>query len=137
MVKALFVTYLIGKRFFYIKKNKKFCLIYFQGLSIGLTAGYAKECAVGPDYWCKSFENAQDCSAINHCIDTVWSKDNKYELVDSSKTCQWCQRILGNIEQSLEDDEIRNKLISECKLLPSEDLSSKVRRKMFIKFLRN
>ncbi len=111
MVKALFVTYLISKRFFVLKKIKKIIFIYFQALSIGLAASYAKECAVGPDYWCKSFENAQDCGAIRHCTDTVWSNDNKYALVDSSITCQWCQRILGNIQQGLEDNEVRHFLL--------------------------
>jgi saposin len=75
-------------------------------LSIGLTAAYAEECAVGPEYWCKSFENAKDCGALRHCTDTVWSYDTKYAAVDSSTTCQWCKRILGNIYQGLGDNQV-------------------------------
>jgi saposin len=108
MAKALFVTYLIA-------------------LSSGLAAAYPKECAVGPDYWCKSLKNAQDCGAIRHCTDTVWSYDDKYALVDLSKTCQWCEKILGNTHKGLGDNE--NLMISQltigCKLLPSDDFSLK------------
>jgi hypothetical protein len=114
MAKALFVTYLIGKKFFFILKKKKeenFNLIYFQALSSGLAAAYPKECAVGPDYWCKSLKNAQDCGAIRHCTDTVWSYDDKYALVDLSKTCQWCEKILGNTHKGLGDNEVRNFLL--------------------------
>ncbi|CAF0969540.1 unnamed protein product [Rotaria sordida] len=111
MAKALFVTYLIA-------------------LSIGLATGYALECAVGPAYWCKSFENAQNCGAIQHCTDTVWSHDDKHELVASTTTCQWCQRIFQNTHKGfdvLADNEnlMISTLSSECKSLLPNDLSTK------------
>ena len=71
-------------------------------MSIDSTAAYARECAVGPEYWCMSFETAQDCGAINHCTDTVWSNNNKFGLVDSSTTNEWCQKVLENIQNAYE-----------------------------------
>jgi len=87
-------------------------------LSIGLAAAYAKECAVGPEFWCKSFQNAEDCGAIRHCTDTVWTYDKKYALSDSSTTCQWCQRILENTYkgiQKLASNEVCNFLLHSSK----------------------
>jgi hypothetical protein len=81
--------------------------IYLIVLSIGLTAVYAEECAIGPEYWCKSFENAKACGALRHCTDTVWSHDEKYTTIDRSTTCQWCKRILGNIHAGLGNNEVR------------------------------
>ncbi|CAF3349410.1 unnamed protein product [Rotaria sp. Silwood2] len=111
MAKALFVTYLLA-------------------LSIGPTIGYAQECAVGPEYWCKSFQNAQDCGGLQHCTDTVWNHDQKYELVASSTACQWCQKIFENTHKGFEelddsDDAIIFTLNSECKALLPNDFITK------------
>ncbi|CAF3355329.1 unnamed protein product [Rotaria socialis] len=111
MAKALFVTYLIA-------------------LSIGSTASYSTECTVGPEYWCKSFENAEDCGSIQHCTDTVWIHDSKYTSVDESSTCQWCQRMFQNTQKGLEEvssneDMIASTLKDECKSLFPTDVSSK------------
>ncbi|CAF3794688.1 unnamed protein product, partial [Rotaria sp. Silwood1] len=105
-------------------------VIYLIVLSIDSTIGYAQECIVGPEYWCKSFENAQDCGSIQHCTDTVWSHDNKYELVASSTTCQFCQKIFKNTHKGFEEladseDAMIFTLTSECKSLLPNDLSTK------------
>ncbi|CAF4386849.1 unnamed protein product, partial [Adineta steineri] len=65
-----------------------------------------------------------------HCTDTAWVNDNKYALVDSSTTCKWCQKILENTYngiQNLVNDEtvIVSKLAEGCKLLSPNDFSSK------------
>lgn len=107
MAKGLFAAYLIGRRFFLLIKKEIKCLVFFfQALSIGLAVSYSKECAVGPAYWCKSFENAQDCGALGHCTDTVWINDNRF-AVDPSRACQWCQKILKNTHKGLGDNEVR------------------------------
>jgi hypothetical protein len=74
----------------------------FLALSIGFSSGYKQECAVGPEYWCKSFETAQDCGALRHCTDTVWRYDQKSTGVDSSTNCEWCQKILENTHQGIQ-----------------------------------
>ncbi|CAF3652448.1 unnamed protein product [Adineta steineri] len=99
-------------------------------LTISSTTAYSRECAIGPTHWCKSFENAEDCGAIRHCTDTVWVNDNKYASIESSTTCKWCQKILENTYngiQNLVNDEnvIVTKLAEGCKLLSSNDFSSK------------
>lgn len=84
MAKAVFVTSLI-------------CTLY-----ITLSFAYKKECAIGPQYWCQSFETAEDCGALRHCTDTVWRYDTKSSAVDSSTHCEWCQKIIENAHQSIQ-----------------------------------
>lgn len=63
---------------------------------------YEKECAIGPEYWCKSFETARDCGALRHCTDTTWRYDAKQTQVDPSATCEWCQKILKNSHKGIQ-----------------------------------
>ncbi|CAF4306464.1 unnamed protein product, partial [Rotaria magnacalcarata] len=56
----------------------------FLALFITVSYGYKQECAIGPQYWCQSFETAQDCGSLRHCTDTVWRYDAKNTKVDSS-----------------------------------------------------
>ncbi|CAF3821446.1 unnamed protein product, partial [Rotaria sordida] len=111
MAKAVLVTYLIA---------------YF----ITLSFAYKQECAVGPEYWCKSFETAQDCGALHHCTDTVWRYDEKHTKIDSSTTCEWCQKILENTHKGIQhlannEDLIKSSLLNGCKLFPLQSVSSK------------
>ncbi|CAF3915477.1 unnamed protein product [Adineta steineri] len=111
MAKALFVTYLIA-------------------LTTCLISAYKQDCAVGPAYWCKSFQNAEDCGALRHCTDTVWRYDGKHTTVDLSTKCEWCQKIIKNTHKAINnivnnEDLIKSTLVDGCKLLPLEDISSK------------
>ncbi len=69
---------------------------------IAVSSAYKQECAVGPEYWCKSFDTAQDCGALRHCTDTVWRYDEKQTKVDASTKCQWCQKILENTHKGIQ-----------------------------------
>jgi hypothetical protein len=111
MAKAVFVAYLIV-------------------LSVVLSSGYKQECAVGPGYWCKSFETAQDCGALRHCTDTVWRYDDQSTKVDASTTCEWCQKILENTHRGIQhlannEDLIRQSLKKGCELFPLATVASK------------
>lgn len=72
-------------------------------LTIYLASAYRKECAVGPEYWCKSFQNAQDCGAVQHCTETIWRDDPQHKQVQLSTKCEWCQKILENTQQAIEN----------------------------------
>jgi len=72
-----------------------------------LTIGTISNCASGPEYWCQSFENAQECGAIQHCTDTAWSLDEKYAKVESSATCGICQKIFSKTHEGLEENEVK------------------------------
>ncbi|CAF3418494.1 unnamed protein product [Rotaria socialis] len=63
-------------------------LTYLISLSICLTYTYRPDCAIGPAYWCKSFQNAQDCGALRHCTDTIWRYDEQRISIDSSTKCE-------------------------------------------------
>ncbi|CAF4350868.1 unnamed protein product, partial [Adineta steineri] len=70
-------------------------------LTTCLISAYKQDCAVGPAYWCKSFQNAEDCGAIRHCTDTVWRYDGKHTTVDLSTKCEWCQKIIENTHKAI------------------------------------
>ncbi|UJR22649.1 hypothetical protein I4U23_025689 [Adineta vaga] len=111
MAKALLVTYLLT-------------------LSTSLVTSYSTDCAIGPSYWCQSLQNAEDCGAIRHCTDTIWSSDSEHASTDSSISCKWCQRILENTYTGLKnlidnEESMVSKFIDGCKLLPSSEMSSK------------
>ena len=72
-------------------------------MSVYLTCAYQKECAVGPQYWCKSFQNAQDCGALTHCTDTIWIHDAKYQNIDSTTKCDWCEKMMENTQRAIEN----------------------------------
>lgn len=45
----------------------------------------SRECSWGPSYWCSHARNAKACGAVQHCLDTVWSKQIIKE--DSQVSC--------------------------------------------------
>lgn len=80
--------------------------------TIYLASAYQQECAVGPTYWCKSFQNAQDCGAVQHCQDTIWRDDQFHKQVQSSTKCEWCQKILENTGKAIE--KVASNEVSPC-----------------------
>lgn len=90
--------------------KRKFSRLNRSALSIVFTSAYRNECAVGPQYWCQSFQNAQDCGALRHCTDTVWRYDQDQTQIDSTTSCQWCENILANTHKgimNLAEDEVK------------------------------
>lgn len=64
-----------------IKYLQWFWAVYsvFHGYSVCFIAACSplvgtKECSWGPAYWCSHAKNAKACGAVQHCLDTVWSK---------------------------------------------------------------
>ncbi|CAF1099474.1 unnamed protein product [Adineta steineri] len=105
-------------------------LIAIVALTTCLISAYKQDCAVGPAYWCKSFQNAEDCGAIRHCTDTVWLNDEKYTTADSSTTCEWCQKIIKNTHTGIQhlannEDLLKSSLAKGCDLFPLATVSSK------------
>lgn len=43
-------------------------------------------CINGPSYWCKSVQNSKECKAFNHCLQTVWTKHDKYLTTNIDQT---------------------------------------------------
>lgn len=119
MANAVFVTYLIGNYF----STLLFFFIYCHlALSIVSSFGYKPECAVGPEYWCKSFQTAQDCGALRHCTDTVWRYDEGSNKIGSSTNCEWCQKILESTHQGIQhlaNNEVRASIFNDQKMFIS------------------
>lgn len=75
------LTMLNSNQCLYLNLHVKIKLTYFSACILfilcsapcGTLLG-SKECSWGPSYWCSHARNAKACSAVQHCLDTVWSK---------------------------------------------------------------
>jgi hypothetical protein len=38
----------------------------------------SKNCANGPEHWCESIQNANECGAFKHCLQTIWTRHSYY-----------------------------------------------------------
>lgn len=64
------------------------------------------ECAKGEHLWCSSLENAIKCSAVKHCLATVWSNDllKEHAFFDN---CDVCVKFFKGAKDFLEDETMR------------------------------
>lgn len=62
-------------------------LLLFSFVAIGHCALLGREkCTYGPSYWCSHLHHAKECSAFQHCLTTVWAKQQP-QLVGTTETC--------------------------------------------------
>ncbi|XP_025902098.1 prosaposin isoform X2 [Nothoprocta perdicaria] len=84
---------------------------------------WQKDCAQGPEVWCRSLRAAARCGALKHCQQTVWSKPSV-----NSIPCDLCKELVTVAGKVLKDngteDEIRSYLEKTCEFLPDQSLVS-------------
>uniref|UniRef100_U5ENL5 Putative saposin-related protein n=1 Tax=Corethrella appendiculata TaxID=1370023 RepID=U5ENL5_9DIPT len=80
----------------------------------------AKECTWGPTHWCANFQNAKQCNAMKHCIQTVWEK--QIVPVDNDEICKICLDMVRQARDQLESNETQSDLKAvfegSCNLIP-------------------
>ncbi|RNA12359.1 proactivator polypeptide-like [Brachionus plicatilis] len=96
-----------------------------------LSLGYSKadQCVRGPSYWCKSIQNANECNAFKHCLQTVWTTHLSYaskkqlELSNKPNACTNCVSCLNSDLSRCQFDNFKQQ-IQELKHhnLPSESI---------------
>lgn len=62
------------KIYLFLVPSDYFTYGYFIAQSYNLNPN----CAKGPEYWCKSIQNANECQAFKHCLQSVWSMHTRY-----------------------------------------------------------
>lgn len=77
-------------------------------------------CTWGPSFWCHQIKNAKQCSAVNHCVQSVWTKQQ--EPVDDTPMCRWCDDLMDDIRElvaaNTSKNAMRGYLKDGCKRVP-------------------
>lgn len=79
-----------------------------------------RKCTYGPSYWCSSLKGAKECNAVQHCIQTVWEKQQLPE--DNDDICTICKNMVQEARDQLlsneTQEEIREVFDGSCRLIP-------------------
>ncbi|KAK6187954.1 hypothetical protein SNE40_005870 [Patella caerulea] len=83
-------------------------------------------CEKGPTLWCSNLYYAKKCGAIQHCIDTVWTKQI-VEGTQGDASCTVCQLMVNNARQLITSKatavEVSSLLEKACIVMPSSLIS--------------
>ncbi|XP_061168001.1 uncharacterized protein LOC133176955 [Saccostrea echinata] len=99
-------------------------LISLAGLATSTPLVGKNECSWGPSFWCSHAKNAKACGAVQHCLDTVWSKQTIAE--DPQPTsCSLCKMVVKETRKMLKNknkDKIVDFFTMACQFMPDENL---------------
>jgi saposin len=103
------------------------------------TWAYSRDCAKGPEYWCRDAATAKACGAVRHCEQTVWrAKENKIPSMTISETNEMLCNVLVQASMKLFADgsvdvnSIKQYLRHDCTKLPNQNnLIQQVKKKRF------
>lgn len=83
-------------------------------------------CPRGPSFWCQNITNAKSCSAVKHCIQTVW--EHQVLPPDNGSVCQICKDMVKQARDQLESNETQEELKQvfegSCRLIPLKVVST-------------
>ena len=134
------VTLLCGKwkreRCWWGKTN----FIFFKACLFVTTGAwaYSRNCAQGPEYWCRDASTAEECGAVQHCQQTSWrEKGNDKKQMTTSETAHMLCNVLVQASHellgdgSINVDSIKQYLRQDCAQLPHQNnLIQQVRKKI-------
>ena len=109
-----------------IRYANSFSLLVWLSFTTG-TWAYSRECAKGPEYWCRDASTAEDCGAVHHCEQTVWKE--KHQPKKSSATSETSQMLCNVLVHashelltgsSVNVDSIKEYLRQDCTKLPHQ-----------------
>ncbi|XP_062575849.1 prosaposin-like isoform X2 [Saccostrea cucullata] len=117
-------------------------LIFLVGLAASTPLVGKNECSWGPSYWCSHAKNAKACGAVQHCLDTVWSKQTIAEDPQST-SCSLCKMVVKETRKMLKNkstEKIVDFFTMACQFMPDENLKKECSflasdSKMLIKLL--
>ncbi|KAG0714881.1 Prosaposin [Chionoecetes opilio] len=85
----------------------------------------SRKCTYGPSYWCSSLQGAKECNAVQHCIQSVWEKQQLPE--DNDDICTICKDMVQQARDQLlsneTQEEIRAVFDGSCRLIPVKVVS--------------
>nr|ADK94870.1 saposin isoform 1 [Penaeus monodon] len=96
------------------------CVVHSEATLLG-----SRKCTFGPSYWCHSIQNAKECNAVNHCIQTIW--ENLELPEDNDDICTLCKNMVKEARDQLlsneTQEEIREVFDGSCRLIPIKIIS--------------
>ncbi|XP_026315366.1 uncharacterized protein LOC113226815 [Hyposmocoma kahamanoa] len=78
-----------------------------------------KECNKGPSYWCENLRQGADCGAVQHCIATVWEKQN--ETITTNEVSGKIVHVfkeLKDVKDLINAEYLQTRVASACHDLP-------------------
>ena len=101
------------------------CLVFLL-ITTG-TWAYSRNCAKGPEYWCRDASTAKACGAVRHCEQTVWreNRNNKPSMTTKETAEMLCNVLVQAsnkllTENTVKFDSIREYLRQDCTNLPKD-----------------
>eukprot|EP00057_Strongylocentrotus_purpuratus_P000846 XP_001184677.2 PREDICTED: proactivator polypeptide [Strongylocentrotus purpuratus] len=88
-----------------------FAALFAAASAINPAAIYRSQCSEGASYWCRSASHADECGAVEYCIQNSW----KGKLVQESSTCSDCEAFINAVHNVLEQTSIQTEIIDGAK----------------------
>ncbi len=92
------------------------------------TWAYPRNCAKGPEYWCRDASTAEACGAVRHCEQTVWreNRNNKQSMTISETAEMLCNVLVQASNKLLSEkviklDSIKEYIRKDCTKIPNEN----------------
>ncbi len=114
--------------------------LYVEAFLLITTGTWAnsRNCAEGPEYWCRDAATAKACGAVRHCEQTVWREKemNKQSILTGETAEMLCNVLVQASAELLADDSInvnsiKQHLRHDCTKLPDENnLIQQVRKRI-------
>uniref|UniRef100_S4RSK1 Pulmonary surfactant-associated protein B n=1 Tax=Petromyzon marinus TaxID=7757 RepID=S4RSK1_PETMA len=86
-----------------------------------------KKCTYGPSYWCRDLGSATECSAVQHCAQTVWNKPTA-----NNQLCDTCKEVVTVVRDmmlgSATEAQLKAYLESACSMMSDPGLISECRK---------
>ncbi|XP_078453812.1 prosaposin isoform X2 [Lampetra planeri] len=98
-------------------------------LSLGLAGINAapQKCTYGPSYWCRDLRSATECSAVQHCAQTVWNKPTA-----NNQLCDTCKEVVTVVRDmmlgSATEAQLKAYLESACSMMSDPGLISECQK---------
>ncbi|XP_061420818.1 LOW QUALITY PROTEIN: prosaposin-like [Lethenteron reissneri] len=84
-----------------------------------------QKCTYGPSYWCRDLRSATECSAVQHCAQTVWNKPTA-----NNQLCDTCKEVVTVVRDmmlgSATEAQLKAYLESACSMMSDPGLSFRV-----------
>ncbi|XP_072165245.1 prosaposin-like [Diadema setosum] len=80
--------------------------------AINPAAIYRSRCSEGTSYWCLGVAEADECGAVEYCIQNVW----RGQSVQESPACSNCEAFVNGVRNVLEQTSVQEEILQGAKL---------------------
>ncbi|XP_063968847.1 uncharacterized protein LOC129281952 isoform X7 [Lytechinus pictus] len=88
-----------------------FVALFAATSALNPAAIYRSKCSEGASYWCQSASHADECGAVEYCIQNYW----RGKLVEESTSCSDCEAFINGVQNILEQTSVQTEIIDAAK----------------------